>query len=1040
MGAPSPSRLFRFGMFQLDLRAKELRRNGVKVRVPDQSIQVLAMLLADPGEVVTREAVHHKLWPNGTIVEFDNCINAAIKRLRLALEDSAETPRYIETLPRLGYRFIGPIEHKPALAEEPIPADKLKAVADEREGGVISHYRIKKKIGSGGMGVVYQAEDTRLGRIVALKFLPDVFSDDQASLERFAREGRVISALNHPNICTLYDVGQTDGHPFLAMEFLEGQTLLQLIATGPVPFDKILEIGIQIADALDAMHAKGIVHRDINPSNIFVTSQGPAKIMDFGLAKLTPEKASLLLKISDIQDARTTPGSPIGTVAYMSPEQAQGEEIDARSDVFSFGAVLYEMLAGRPAFGRDSPATTLAAILRDEPPPLAQIDKYGVPSLARIIARCLRKSPATRYQVIADVKLALQELASDAQQPIGDSAQQAPRFRRQSWLTAALGVLLGIVLTLAGVFIRKPRQAAHQAGPTLTRLTSDAGLATDPAFSPDGKLLAYASDHSSSGFEIWIRQVSGGEPLQLTRDGFDNREPAFSADGSTVVFSSKRAGGGIYLMPVLGGEPQRIASQGRRPRFSPDGKLVAYWVGSNIDIGPQNSQNVALVPATGGPARILTSGFLVARSPVWSPDGKRLLFLGAKRAAAYQYGDNFDWWIAPVAGGSPEPLHLRDKGRLAEMYYPEPWVWTSDQQIIFTGSSGATTNTWRIPIEADGSRLAGHAERLTVSAGGETALSWVGSRLAFASQKSEIDLWSLGADTNRGLAQREMQRLTADAGSNYYPAATRDGRRLVFLSDRRGPSEVWLKDFEHGTEKPIFGFAASGHLPSISADGSTLIYSVSDGNRLANFLLNIGADGSFGVPRRFCAECGNPWMSSSDARILLYSTDPPQREIFALSIDSGEKRLAVSAARPMLSRPRLSPDNQWIAFLQRSEASWRIFVVPYDGTAKKEDQWIAITDGRFAELIPDWSPSGALLYFYSERDGNLCIWAQRLDLQSKHPIGAPFAVKHFHEARRSLENVPLIELGMSLTPDRIILNQGEAKGNIWMADYGSKEP
>jgi Tol biopolymer transport system component len=181
-------------------------------------------------------------------------------------------------------------------------------------------------------------------------------------------------------------------------------------------------------------------------------------------------------------------------------------------------------------------------------------------------------------------------------------------------------------------------------------------------------------------------------------------------------------------------------------------------------------------------------------------------------------------------------------------------------------------------------------------------------------------------------------------------------------------------------------------------------------------------------------------MSSSDARILLYSTQPLQREIFALSIDSGEKRLAVSAATPMLARPRFSPDSRWIAFLQRNEAAWRIYVAPYDGTVKREDQWIAITDGRVADLIPEWSPSGTLLYFYSERDGNLCIWAQQLDPKSKHPVGTPFGVKHFHEARQSLKNVPLIELGMSLTHDRIILNQGAAKGNIWMADYVTKRP
>jgi serine/threonine protein kinase/tetratricopeptide (TPR) repeat protein len=379
----------RFGDFEVNVESGELFQDGRKVQLHEQPRRILKLLLKNPGELVSRDEIRSVLWPNGTVVEFVNSVNAAMKKLRSALGDPADQPRYIETVKRRGYRLIIPVEHSASSSSAGIGADEFQAnglVAEakqHRSGQHISHYKVLDRIGSGGMGVVYRAEDIRLGRQVALKFLPDELASHPVALEHLRLEARSASALNHPNICTIYEIGEEAGQPFIAMELLEGDTLADRISGSPLPVADVLDYASQMIEGLEAAHRKGIVHRDIKPANIFITHHRLAKILDFGLAKATASR---------VDGAHvSSSGAAAGTVAYMSPEQAWAQELDERSDLFSFGLVLYEMATGR----LPSAATALSGL---------------PPGLERIISKCLENDRELRYQHASEIRAEFQRL------------------------------------------------------------------------------------------------------------------------------------------------------------------------------------------------------------------------------------------------------------------------------------------------------------------------------------------------------------------------------------------------------------------------------------------------------------------------------------------------------------------------------------------------------------------------------------------------------------------------------------------------------
>lgn len=386
MASAGAAGVIRFGAFEFDLSSRDLRKGRTRIRVPAQSAAILAMLLERPGELVSREEIQARLWPHGTVVEFEHSVNSAVKRLREALLDTAATPRFVETLPRRGYRFVGTLE--------PVNAGPIELAP----GTIISHYRILSEAGRGAMGVVYKAEDTRLGRLVALKFLPEELATHPPALERLRREARMIGALNHPGICTVYELEEASGRVFLVMEFLEGESLRERTARGSLGREELFEIAVQAAKALEAAHGKGMVHRDIKPDNLFLTRQGVVKLMDFGLAKSVEEESGAVQQSSET-----------GTSGYMSPEQMRGEPLDARSDIYSFGRVLAQ-LAGEPV----------------------------IPKLAPILKKALAASPAERWQSAGELHSALE------------------RVRRKRWSRPALLMGLagaGLVVLAFGLFV-----------------------------------------------------------------------------------------------------------------------------------------------------------------------------------------------------------------------------------------------------------------------------------------------------------------------------------------------------------------------------------------------------------------------------------------------------------------------------------------------------------------------------------------------------------------------------------------------------------
>ncbi len=642
-------------------------------------------------------------------------------------------------------------------------------------------YEILAPLGAGGMGEVYRARDTRLDRQVAVKVLSGKHAGSPEAVSRFEREAKAIAALSHPNILALHDFGEADGTFYVVTELLEGETLRSRLTLGALPARKAVEYALQLAHGLAAAHEKGIVHRDLKPDNIFLGKAGPLKILDFGLARHDPPVADGEGSHSPTIARVTDAGTVLGTVGYMSPEQVRGRAADHRSDIFSFGCVLYEMLSGRRAFRADSAVETMAAIAREEPAELSEVALALPPGLARIVRHCLEKDPEERFQSARDLGFDLLSLSSDSAS--GRTPVPAPRARAR-WPAAVLAAL-----SVAGAFALGRLTAPRPAGAlraTFAQLTDEPGVEGSPRLSPDGGSLLYVSEAAGNS-DIYLLRVGGHNPLNLTKAcDKEDTAPAFSPDGAQIAYRSECDGGGIFTMGSTGESLRRVTDFGHDPSWSPDGHEIA--VAEERVSDPYHRYQVSAlwaVKVTDGSKRLLTKGDAV--QPSWSPHGHRIAFWHARDERASQR----DLATVPASGSSDESAVAAATDDAAVDWSP---AWSSDgRHLYFASDRGGTMNLWRVAIDETTGRVLRQPEPLTTPslAAERPSLSRDGRLVAYASASLRSSLQRVAFDERRGVATGAPTEIWSSSGMLGEPdaTATGTGSSCVTRPDRW---RIWL--------------------------------------------------------------------------------------------------------------------------------------------------------------------------------------------------------------------------------------------------------
>jgi serine/threonine protein kinase/Tol biopolymer transport system component len=833
----------------------------------------------------------------------------------------------------------------PALTSHPSAAAGTASEAARNVG----HYRILERIGGGGMGIVHRAEDLRLGRIVALKFLPPDLSRDAVAKARFQQEARAASALDHPNVCTIFEVGETaDGQLYIAMPCYEGETLRDRLERGALPVDEAADVAAQIARGLAKAHRQRIVHRDIKPANLILTTDGVVKILDFGIAKLTGAAADL-----------TRAGSTVGTPAYMAPEQMRGDTVDARSDLWSLGVVLYEMLAGRRPFPGEHASMVREAVLNQQPEPLAQRCPEVPPVLQKLTDGLLAKNPADRPQTAEQVAAELRPLfshsgpaggtatalaATVAAMPQVPQAQQTPqtpqRNRRLLWGAALLAIAaIAAIAGIIGYVLRRGGEPSSEAprppqGAIFSRLTDQDGRETFPSISPDGNYFVYVKSIAGNA-DIYLQRTAGGNPINLTLDSpVDDTQPAYSPDGNQIAFRSERDGGGLFLMGATGESVRRLSTSCYNPAWSPDGKeILCATEGISDPVLRHTDSHLVRIDVASGREQSVRTGDAV--QPSWSPHGLRIAYWGRSHESAQR----ILWTVAP--DGS-DPVKAVDDGFLN--WNP---LWSPDGHYLYyaTDRSGSM-NLWRLPIDEATGKVRGEAEPIPTpsSWSGLMSLSHDGRRLVYAINESKTKIESASFDL---------------AGATTGPLSPVPQGSRAIRSAAPSPDGEWLAYDTSAPQEDLF---------VVRRDGSGARRLTTD-------------PAKHRIPR---------W-SPDGKRLLFYSNRGGKYEAWTIAADGSDLRQETRIPGEPVFDPFWAPDGKRI--LASLGFSGPVVIDLTGGVEQRRPQRIAMPDAA-AFSANDWSPDGTRLIGFG-RDNELMVYdftthaAQDLGTAGRGPFWLP---------------------------------------------------